>query len=288
VAHLRLPPRRGPVMGPLVPATVLDEAGNQLGGFLPRLGGALLLLLIGIVVARVVARLLRRGLRMAGLDSASERWGVADVLERAGLGRSLAHVIAVAVRISLTVVVVFAAVSLLGLQFLSQSLNEGVLFLPKVLAALALVLIGVVLAAFVRDRVDRTATQWDLPIPVGPVAQGAILAIFIITAAAQLTISTALLMVLVAILLAAVATPFALAFGLGGRDVARSLSAGRYVRAAFDEGQVIRVDDIRGRVERIEPSATVLRTDTETIRVPNHVLIDRTVVIEDEAAEESS
>jgi small-conductance mechanosensitive channel len=275
-------------MRALVPATILDEAGNQLGGFIPRLGGALLLLLVGIVVARVFARLLRRGLRMAGLDSTSERWGVADVLERAGLGRSLSHVIAVAVRISLTVVVVFAALSLLGLQFLSQSLNEGVLFLPKVLAALALVLIGVVLAAFVRDRVDRTATQWDLPIPVGPVAQGAILAIFIITAAAQLTISTALLMVLVAILLAAVATPFALAFGLGGRDVARSLSAGRYVRAAFDEGQVIRVDDIRGRVERIEPSATVLRTDTETIRVPNHVLIDRTVVIEDEAAEESS
>ena len=268
------------------PATILDEAGTQLGGFIPRLGGALLLLLVGIVVVRVFARLLRRGLRMAGLDSASERWGVADVLERAGVGRSLAHVIAVAVRISLTVVVVFAALSLLGLQFLSQSLNEGVLFLPKLLAALALVLIGVVLAAFVRDRVDRTATQWDLPIPVGPVAQGVVLAIFFITAAAQLTISIALFMVLVAILLAAAAAPFAIAFGLGGRDVARSLSAGRYVRAAFDEGQVIRVDDIRGRVERIEPSATVLRTETETIRVPNHVLIERTVVIEDEPPED--
>jgi small-conductance mechanosensitive channel len=273
---------------PLVSATILDQAGNQLGGFLPRLGGALLLLVVGIVLARVFARLLRRGLRMAGLDSTAERYGVADVLERAGLGRSLSHVLAVAVRISLTVVVVFAALSLLGLQFLSQSLNAGVLFLPKVLAALALVLIGVVLAAFVRDRVDRTATQWDLPIPIGPVAQGVVLAIFIITAAAQLTISIALLMVLVAILLAAAAAPFALAFGLGGRDVARSLSAGRYVRAAFDEGQVIRVDDIRGRVERIEPSATVLRSGAETIRVPNHVLIDRTVVIEDEGGEDAS
>ena len=269
-------------------ATVLDEAGNQLGGFIPRIGGALLLLVVGIILAWVVARLLRRGLRMAGLDSTAERYGVADVLERAGLGRSLSHVLAVAVRISLTVVVVFAALSLLGLQFLSRSLNEGVLFLPKVLAALALVLIGVVLAAFVRDRVDRTATQWDLPIPIGPVAQGVVLAIFIITAAAQLTISIALLMVLVAILLAAAAAPFALAFGLGGRDVARSLSAGRYVRAAFDEGQVIRVDDIRGRVERIEPSATVLRSGTETIRVPNHVLIDRTVVIEDAAGEDAA
>jgi small-conductance mechanosensitive channel len=262
-------------------ATVLDQAGNQFGGFIPRLGGALVLLVIGLIVVRVFARLLRRGLRMAGLDSASERWGVADVLERAGLGRSLAHVIAVAVRISLTVVVVFAALSLLGLQFLSQSLNEGVLFLPKVLAAMALVLIGVVLAAFVRERVDRTATQWDLPIPLGPLFQIVVLAIFIITAAAQLTISTALLMVLVAILLAAAATPFAIAFGLGGRDVARSLSAGRYVRGAFEEGQTIRIDGIRGSIESIEPSATVLRTPTERIRVPNHVLISETVVIEE-------
>jgi small-conductance mechanosensitive channel len=274
---------------PFLPiATVLDEAGNQLGGFIPRLGGALALLVVGIVVARLLARLVRRGLRMAGLDSTAERLGVADVLERAGLGRSLAHVLAVAVRISLTVVVVFAALSLLGLQFLSQSLNEGVLFLPKVLAALALVLIGVVLAAFVRERVERTATQWDLPVPLGPVFQGVVLAIFVITAAAQLTISIGLLMVLVAILLAAVAAPFAIAFGLGGRDVARSLSAGRYVRAAFTEGQMIRVDDIRGRVERIEPSATVLRTPTETIRVPNHVMIDRTVVIEDDGAAETT
>jgi small-conductance mechanosensitive channel len=275
-------------MSLLLPATILDEAGTQLGGFIPRLGGALALLVIGIIVARLLARLLRRGLRMAGLDSTADRLGVADVLERAGLGRSLAHVLAVAVRISLTVVVVFAALSLLGLQFLSRSLNEGVLFLPKLLAALALLLIGVVLAAFVRERVERTATQWDLPIPLGPVFQGAVLAIFIITAAAQLTISTALLMVLVAILLAAVTAPFAIAFGLGGRDVARSLSAGRYVRAAFTEGQLIRVDDIRGRVERIEPSATVLRTPTETIRVPNHVLLDRTVVIEDEGDDESA
>jgi small-conductance mechanosensitive channel len=52
------------------------------------------------------------------------------------------------------------------------------------------------------------------------------------------------------------------------------------VRTAFSEGQVIRVDGIRGTVERIEPSATVLRTDTERIVVPNHVLIDQTVVIE--------
>ncbi|MEA2288215.1 MAG: hypothetical protein QOD55_212 [Solirubrobacteraceae bacterium] len=265
-------------------ATILDQAGDQLGGFLPRLAGAILLLVVGVLVARLLGRVLRRALQAAGLDHTAERWGVADVLARAGLGRSLAHVLGVALRVSLTVVVVFAALSLLGLQFLSESLNQGVLFLPKVLAALGLMLVGVVLAGFVREHVERTATQWDLPVPLGPLFQGVVIAIFVITAAAQLTISIALLMVLVAIVLAAVAAPFALAFGLGGRDVARSLSAGRYVRAAFSEGQVIRVGDIRGSIERIEASATVLRTPTETIRVPNHLLLDRTVVIEDPAA----
>lgn len=266
-------------------ATIIDQAGEQLGGFLPRLGGALLLLVVGVILARLVARLVRRALQAAGLDSAAESWGVADVLARAGLGRSLARVLGVALRISLTVIVVFAALSLLGLQFLSESLNQGVLFLPKVLAALGLLLVGVVLAALVRDRVERSAAQWDLPVPVGALAQIVVLAVFVITAAAQITISTALLMVLVAIVLVAVASPFALAFGLGGRDVARALSAGRYVRAAFSEGQVIRVDGVRGSIERIEPSATVLRTDTETVRVPNHLLIERTVVIEGEGGE---
>src|SRR4051795_1031798 len=136
----------------LAPATILEQAGNQLGGFIPRLGGALALLVVGIVLARLLARLLRRGLRVAGLDSTAERLGVADVLERAGLGRSLSHVLAVALRISLTVVVVFAALSLLGLKVLSEALNPAVRFLPKVLAAMALVFIGVVLAAFVRER----------------------------------------------------------------------------------------------------------------------------------------
>jgi small-conductance mechanosensitive channel len=265
----------------IIPAAILDQAGDQLGGFLPRLGGALALLVVGVLVARLVARLVRQALRAGGLDSASERWGVADVLDSGGLGRSLSHVLALALRISLTVVVLFAALSLLGLQFLSESLNQGVLFLPKVLAALGLLLLGVVLAALLRERVEHTATQWDLPVPLGPLAQFVVLAIFVITAAAQLTISIGLLMILVAIVLIALAAPFALAFGLGGRDMARALSAGRYVRGAFSEGQVIRVDGVQGRIERIEASATVLRGDAGTVRVPNHVLVEQTVFIED-------
>nr|MBA2630144.1 hypothetical protein [Thermoleophilaceae bacterium] len=229
-------------------ASVLDRAGEQLGGFLPRLGGALLLLLVGILAARLLGRIVRRALQGAGLDSLGERWGASDVLQRAGLGRSLSHLLGGAVRVGLTLVVIFAALSLLGLQFLSESLNKAVLFLPNVLLAGALLLAGVVLGGLARERIDRTARQMDFPVPLGAVAQTVVVAVFVITAAAQIAVSTAILMVLVGILLAAASATLALAFGLGGREVARELSAGRYLRGSYEIGQTISFEEVRGEI----------------------------------------
>jgi small-conductance mechanosensitive channel len=266
-------------MTPLATA-ILDQAGSQLGGFIPRLGGALLLLGIGLLIARIVCKLLARLLRRADLDVFAERAGVSDVLERARLGRSLAHVIAVAIRISLSIVVVLAALSLLGLQFLSESLNHGVLVLPKLLIAGALLLAGVVLGGFARERVDRLTYQLDFPIPLGAVTEVSVIAVFAITAAAQVAISTIVLLILIGIILAGVVATFALAFGLGGRDVARAVSAGRYVRSAYQIGQEISLEETRGRITAIEAASTLLQNEQgQHVRVPNHLLLESIVTI---------
>jgi hypothetical protein len=142
-------------------ASVLDRAGNSLGDFLPQLAGAFVLVVVGLLVARLVGRLVRRGLLAVGLDEFATRWRITDTLVQARLQPSLAGIIGAAVRITLSVITAFAALTLLGLQPLSQSLNEAVLFLPNLLAALALLLAGVVLAGLARDRVDRFTYQMD-------------------------------------------------------------------------------------------------------------------------------
>ncbi len=261
-------------------ATVLDQAAETLGSFLPRLAGALVLLVVGLLLARLVGRLVRNLLERAGLDGLAERFGAADTLERAGLGRSLSALGGRAVWIGLALVVIFASLSLLGLQFLSESLNAAILFLPNLLVAAVLVLVGVVLGALARERLDRTARQMDLPVPLGQIAQFAIVGVFVITAAAQIAVSTAILLALAAIVLAAVGATFALAFGLGGRDVARELSAGRYLRGAYSAGQTISVGEIRGEIVEIDTAATVLRTgEGQTVRVPNNLLLSSVVTL---------
>jgi small-conductance mechanosensitive channel len=265
----------------LIVLNVIDQAANSLGESLPRIGGALLLLVLGLLAAWILGRLTGRTLRALEVDSLAERFGVHDVLARVGLERSLSRLLGRVVRIVITVIVVIAAVTTLGLGALSEALNEAVLFLPKLIVALALVLIGVIAADFARDWVDRLTDQMALGLPAGRAAQVVVFSLFLLTAAAQLGIPTEILTAVVGLVVVAAALTLALAFGLGSRDVARQLSAGRYVGASFTVGQTISLDDVSGEIVALETAAAVLRTpDGRTVRVPNHLLLESVVAVE--------
>jgi len=260
--------------------SILGQAGQELGAFIPRLAGALALLLIGLLIARLIARLLLHALRAAGLDRFAENAGVVAVLERSGLGSSLAALIARAVRVGLAILVIVAALSLLGLQFLSPVLNQAILALPRLFIAALLVLAGAVVAGAARERADRLTYQLALPVPLGQIAQIAILAIFGIIAAAEIGISTFVLVIVIGVLLAAVAGTFTLAFGLGSREVASALSAGRYLRHDYRVGQEISFGGVRGRISRIHSTSTTLDAgEGRSIRVPNHLLLAEVVTV---------
>jgi small-conductance mechanosensitive channel len=262
-------------------ATTFDRAADQLGDFLPRLGGALVLLIVGLLASIVLGRLARNTLNRAGLDRFADRSGTNELLEHAGLGKSLSALVGTAVRLTVVVVVCFAALTLLGLAFLSDSLNQTILYIPRLLVALALVLIGVVLGAFARAWIERASAQLDLPIAIGTVVQVVIIVVFGLCAAAQAGVAVAPLAAIALVLLGSVAVTLTLAFGLGAREIARSLTSGRYARADFDVGQTIRVGDLRGEIVRIDAAATTLKSGGETIRVPNSVLVERIVTVED-------
>jgi small-conductance mechanosensitive channel len=261
-------------------ASVIERAGDQLGQFLPRLGGALLLLIVGLLAAIVFGRAVRKALVKAGLDRFADRSGTNQLLAQAGLGSSLAALVGTAVRLTVVVVALFAAMTLLGLEFLSDSLNEGILFIPRVLAALALVLIGIVLGAFLRAWLERTSAQLDFPVAIGPVVQVLVIVLFGLCAAAQAGVTVAPLTAIAVVLLGAIAVTLALAFGLGAREIARSLTSGRYARADFEVGQTIRIGDMRGEIVRIDGAATTLKAGAETIRIPNSILVERIVIVE--------
>ena len=259
---------------------ILDNAGEALGTGLPRILAAIAVLVLGLIAVRLLVRVLRKAMTAAGLDALAERLGVADGLERMGLQRSLAHTLAVALRVGLSIVIVLAALSLSGLGFLRESINQAVLFIPQLLVAFALLLAGVVIGTFARHRIERLACQMDLPGALGIVAEAVVIGIFAITALTQIGVSTEILTVLAYILIGATALAAALAVGLGNREVVRAVGAGRALRASYSPGQEIAVAGVRGEIVALESAAVVLRTrEGTTVRVPNQVVLESIVEV---------
>jgi small-conductance mechanosensitive channel len=260
---------------------LLSRAEAVLGEYLPRLGAALLLLIIGLLLARLLGRIASRVLRAAGGDDLAQRFGVDRFLARVGLNPSLAAVIGRSVRLAVRVVTVVAAVATLGLRTLDASLNAAVLFLPRVFVAAILLVVGVAVGEWVRARVDRLADTMDLGGPLGRLSEGVVVTVFATTALAELGVPLEILVVAGAIVLGAVALALALAFGLGSRDVARQISAGRSVKEAFKLGDAVTFGDVRGEIVSLGNAAALLRTtDGRTLRVPNHVLVESIVTVE--------
>lgn len=266
-------------------STVLVRSEETFGAFLPRIGAALALLVVGYVVAWAAGRVIAKTLETIGFDTLATRYGVSNELARIGVP-SASRLVAGVVRLAIVVVACIAAVSALGLSALTGSLNAAILFLPKLVAAGLLLLAGFVLARIVRDRVDRAAARMDLAGPLGALAELAIIAIFVATALAQLSVPLAILTLIVAILIAAVAFSAALAFGLGSRDTARQIAAGRSLAGSLHVGERITVGGLTGEIEAIGSAATLLRTGTSTLRIPNHLLLESVVEVHDDTLAE--
>jgi small-conductance mechanosensitive channel len=197
-----------------------------------------------------------------------------------GISSPLSAVIARAVRIIGTVVVVVAAISLLGFETLTASLNAVILFLPRALAAAALLVAGVVLAEWLRHHVDRGSERMDLAAPLGALVEVTVIGIFAITALAQLAVPLAILTVIVMILVAATAFGLALAFGLGSRELAREITAGRSLAGSLEVGQTIETGQIRGEIVGFESAATILQgPGDQRLRVPNRLLADAVLIL---------
>ena len=259
--------------------TILDRAEESFGTYLPRLAAAIAVLLLGVLLAVVIGRVVRRVLAAAGLDEMAARHGIDDLLGRLGLDRSLAAVAGRATRLALLVLTVVVAVSTLGLQALEESLNAIVLLLPRLFVAATILVLGVIAGRVVRDRLDRLATQMDLAGPLGTVGEVLVVAVFAATAVAQLGVPVALVTVFAAIVVSTAGLGVALAVGLGSRDVARQVSAGRSLRGAFGVGQRIHVGDVQGEIRSLGSSAVLLRReDGRIVRVPNSMLLESVVV----------
>lgn len=194
--------------------------------FLPALIGAAIVLIVGWFVSGLLARLIERAMKAIGLENAVERSGIGDFVRRSGTRLTTSGVIASLVKYFIFLIFVQAAANVLGIPQLTEIINRIILYIPSVIVAMAIIVVGSLIARFLSGLVRSSVSELGVGSPnlLATLTQYIVIGFSVIAAIDQLGIAATLINTLLVGLIGSVALATGLAFGLGGRDVAQQIT----------------------------------------------------------------
>ncbi|MDD5606079.1 MAG: hypothetical protein PHR51_02040 [Patescibacteria group bacterium] len=190
--------------------------------FLPNLIGAIVILLIGWVVAVGLDRLVTQILRQLRVDAALAKVGSKTLFEKAGFNLDVSDFIGALVRWTILLIAFLAASDILGLAKVTDFLNQILVYIPNVFVAVGILLIGVLAAHFFAGLIRGAvgAAKVHSAHFLAAVTKWVIYIFTILVALNQLGIAAAIIDRLITAIFFLIALAGGLAFGLGGQKVA--------------------------------------------------------------------
>jgi len=257
--------------------TSLTDSLGRIIEALPSILGAIIILLIGWGIGKLVQWLVTKGLRALRFSQLTGRAGINDALKRADVKTGPSAMLGIIAYWFVFLIAVNAAVGLLDIPALTELMSAVVLYLPRIFAALLIIVLGA-WAASLLGRVTRASAgsanigYADL---LGTIVQGFGLFFVFAIALDVLGLAFPFLTTAFAVIIGGLALGAALAFGLGGRQYASDLLAGRELRTIFHAGDRLISKDYDGTVEEIRPTFTILRTARGHLTVQNSELMNQ-------------
>jgi len=261
----------------------LIALGQRIAVLTPNLLGALMLLVAGFVLSKLVAWVLRGVLARLGVDRLAEKSGLGSFLRNAGIAQSVSGVLGSIAYIFVLLAFAISAADALGLTAASAVVSKVLLFLPKFVAAIGVLVLGLVAAKLLSNLVRNAADNAD--IEYAPTLQrmsmGLLAALVVVLAVDQLDIRLLLLQQVIVIMLAAIGVALALSLGIGTRTLSGEIVSGVYIRDILEEGDRIEWNGVIATVLEVGTVKTSLRlADGRMMMVANSHLTSETFLIE--------
>jgi hypothetical protein len=215
----------------------LTTALGLLFSAVPKVLGFALILLLGWLIASLVEKGVAALLRTIHFNDLSERSGLAEFVRKMGAGTDSSGMIGAVTKWFIRLIALVVAFDALGLPAVSDVLRQLLLWLPNVVVALVVLVVGGLAARALRNLVRGAAAEGGLGNRkfLAQVAHTLVWAFAIVVAVNQIGIATDLVNTLFMAVVGAVALALALAFGLGGRE-----TASRIVHRWYSQSQASR------------------------------------------------
>ena len=223
----------------------LSVGGDQILRVLPSFVFAAAILLAGYLLARLIERWTDSILKRLNFNKMAEAGGLSEAMERSGTRLDPIHAMGKLLFWLVMLVVILLASTALGLTSINEMFRTMLSYIPTLIAAIVIVILGMIVGEFVRALVLASAGRVEGVPTLAKIAKAAVVVIAVFMALTQLGVAEELITAAFTLILGAIALGAGLAFGLGNQKL-----AGEVTRRWYDEGKAR-----RERARRTAPGA---------------------------------
>ena len=263
----------------------LSNIFKDIASALPGIFGAFIVIIFGWIIIKVVTFILKRIFKAIKLDKASEKINEAKLFGDADIKIDLPKIIVTFIKVLLWLVFIIVASDIMGLTIISTEIANLLRYLPVLLSAMIIFMIGLFLAKTIKETIVKVFDSIGLG---GGKLLGNILFYLIIifvsiTALNQAGIDTQIITNNFTIVLGAFLLAIALALGLGSREIVGDLLRTFYSRKIYEVGDKVKIGDLQGTVIGIDNISMILKTKTGKVVIPIKKVVEKTVTVEEQS-----
>ena len=248
--------------------STLTKLINQFVDFVPRLIFASFILLIGYLVAKGLAIITRKVLERIGFDKIGDKLNEISIVKQLQTEVKLSQIVAKVLYYFIMLGFITDATKTLGIGAITGLVEKLVNFVPQLIVAAIMLQIGVLVAEAIKNAVISICKSFNVPSGklIGNVIFAFFLIITLISALGQAGINTELLESSFNLLIGGIILAFAVGYGFASRDVLSNILSSFYTRNRYREGQIIKIDEVKGMIINLDNTTLTLQTgETKTI-----------------------
>lgn len=243
---------------------------------------ALLVLLFGWLFIKILLSILKKTFKAIKIDKLGDKLNDIEIIEGKKLNINISKIVLTTIKWALLIILLIVVSEMMGLSIISEEIGKLIAYIPQILSAAIIFVIGLFIANFVKKSIQSFFKSFELSgsKSVSQLVFFIILALVSITALNQAGINTDIITNNLNMIFGAFLVAFALAVGFGAKDVVADLMRAFYSRRLYEIGQKIKFKNIEGEIEAIEDITVVIKTKEGKVIVPIKELVENQVEIQ--------
>ncbi|MEP1487357.1 MAG: mechanosensitive ion channel domain-containing protein [Algibacter sp.] len=261
----------------------LELVWYELASSVPKILGAIAAIIIALLIIKLLVSILRKTLKVVKADKLDDKLNQIELFGDKKININVIDILTKVLKWLLYVLLIFIITDILELTMVSDGLKSLLGYLPKLFTGLAIFILGLLFANFVKKSLQSFFESMDLS-GSKMISQAVfmLLLIFIaITALNQAGVDTEIITSNITLILAGLMLAFAIAFGLGAHKVVGDLLRTFYARKIYEVGKTIKFNGTKGKIESIDGISVTLKTKKGKLVIPIKDIVESQVEMQE-------